>query len=873
MPLTAGDKLGPYEILSQLGAGGMGVVYRANDPRLHRDVAIKIAAAEFSEHSAREARLAAALNHVNICHIYDVGPNYLVMELVEGPTLADRLKPGPLPLDEALAIAKQIAAALEAAHEKGIVHRDLKPGNIKVRDDGTVKVLDFGLAKSAGGPSPDANLENSPTVTLEQATRTGVIVGTAGYMAPEQARGKPVDKRADIWAFGVVLYEMLTGRRLFHGETVSDTLAAVLTAESDWSSVPSTAEPLLRRCLVRDPQQRLRDIGDAWFLLEARPLAIIAEPRSSTPWRIATAALALVSAAALASLWMATRHTAAPAPSLLRLNVDFGDDAALAPRRGAAIALSPDGSRIVYITGHPIADGRLAVRRLDQAQAMLIPGTDGAEAPFFSPDGKSIAFFADGKLKKVEAAGGTPVSLCDAPSSRAGSWGDDDNIFFAATNRGGISRVPAAGGAPQPVTELDPKKGEWTHRYPQVLPGSEAVLFVNGSNFPLGEGAIEVYSSKTATRKTLVEMGAYPRFLYSGHLVYVHRGTLFAAPMDPSRMELTGAAVPVLEDVSYESGTGTAAFTFSRSGIFAYVAVDPNDRMRPIGVLDEKGKMELLPVPKARFGNPRISPDGKRLAVTIEEGSSANIWIYEFATQRLARFPFPNGGSERPLWTPDGKYLAFFSDARTPGPGIYLMRADGTGTPQRLVEGPDLILSSFSSDSGRLNYHLEQGPKRGSWMLPLDWSDAAHPKPGISERFDAGILPVFSNDQQWVAYEGSVAGTPELFVMPRPGPGGPWQISAGGVSPVWSRTVPEIFFQSVHDRTIMVTGYSTTGGSFSPAQPRPWNQMRATMQGFDLMPDGKRVVIIPAADQKEPTHATFLLNFMDDLRRRIPAAK
>ena len=873
MALSAGERLGPYEILGALGAGGMGVVYRAKDPRLHRDVAIKVGAVEFGERSAREARLAAALNHVNICHIYDVGPNYLVMELVEGPTLSERLKQGPMPTDEAFAIARQIAAALEAAHERGIVHRDLKPGNIKIRADGTVKVLDFGLAKAAEGPQPDGDPENSPTVTLEQATRTGTVVGTAGYMSPEQARGKPVDRRADIWAFGVVLYEMLSGRRLFRGETGSDTLAAVLTAEPDWSRVPPAAVPLLRRCLVRDPQQRLRDIGDAWFLLEEDSRKLIPESGSSLRWKVAAASLAVVAVASLASLWMASRRSTTTAPSLLRLNVDFGDDAALAPRRGASMALSPDGSRIVFLTGHPVADGRLAVRRLDQAKATPLPGTDGAEAPFFSPDGKSIAFFADGKLKKVDAAGGTPISLCDAPSARAGSWGDDDNIIFAGTHRGGLSRVPSSGGAPQSVTELDQKKGEWTHRYPQVLPGAEAVLFMNGSDFPLGEGAIEVYSLKTGKRKTLVQMGAYPSFLPSGHLVYYHRGTLFAAPMDPSRLELTGPSIPVLEDVSFEGGTGTAEFTFSRSGIFAYVAIDPQDRMRPIVVLDGTGKTETLPVPKARFANLRVSPDGKRLAVTIEEESSANVWVYEWASQRLARFPFPNGGSERPLWTPDGKYLAFFSDTRTPGPGIYLMRADGTGMPQRLVEGPDMLPGSFSSNAARLTYQMERGSDRGAWTLPLDWSDAAHPKPGIPERFDAGALPIFSPDERWLAYEGSIAGTPELFVLPLPGPGGPWQISATGISPVWSRTGPEIFYQHVNDATVMVTDYSITGGSFLPARPRQWNAMHATLLGFDVMPDGKRIVIIPAADQKEPTHATFLLNFIDDLRRRLPATK
>jgi serine/threonine protein kinase len=868
MPISVGARLGPYEILAAIGAGGMGEVYRANDPRLHRDVAIKIAGALFSERSEREARLVAALNHPNICHIYDVGPNYLVMELVEGPTLAERLQQGPVPLDEALGMARQIGEALEAAHEKGIVHRDLKPGNIKITPDGTVKVLDFGLAKFTEEASSAGSPENSPTLTLEQATRAGAVMGTAAYMAPEQARGKPVDKRADIWAFGVVLYEMLAGQRLFKGETVSDTLAAVLMTEPEWNRVPPKAERLLRRCLQRDPKQRLRDIGDARFLLEDDLPKSTPASRSNLPWKISTAALAIVSVLALVFVWLFTRHAA---PSVLRLNVDLGKDAALSPRRGASMALSPDGSRLVFVTGQQIVKSLLAVRRLDQTKAVPLAGTEGAEAPFFSPDGKSIAFFADKKLKKIDAGGGAPVTLCDAPSQRGGSWGEDDNIVFAATNHGGLWRVSSNGGTPQVVTELDKKRGEDTHRYPQVLPGANAVLFVNTLD-SAGEGALEVHSLKTGKRKTLVQAGAYGRYVPSGHLVYIHRRTLFAAPMDAGRLDLTGPPVPVLEDVSFQPGTGTAAFTFSQSGMFVYVATNPEDQMRPIGVMDEKGKVELLPVAKARYTNPRVSPDGTRLAVTIEEGSAANIWIYEWGSQRFSRFAFQNGNAENPLWTPDGKYLVFSSDARTPGPGIYWMRVDGAGTAQRLVEGPGLIPWSLSAQAARLVYEVQAGrPKVGLWILPVNWSDAARPKPGDAERFIESTAASFSPDGRWIAYGSGQSGLPEVFVRPFPGPGGQWQVSTGGASPVWSRNGRELFYRGILDLRIMVSGYSVAGDTFSAARPRPWNDAR--VESFDLMPDGKRVVVIAAADQKEATHATFLLNFMDDLRRRLPAGK
>lgn len=870
MPIAVGDLLGPYEILGRLGAGGMGAVYRARDSRLHREVAIKVAAAKFSDRSAREARTVAALNHPNICHIYDVGPNYLVLELVEGTTLAERLKQGPLPIEEALAIARQIGDALEAAHERGIVHRDLKPGNIIVRPDGTVKVLDFGLAKIVEETPPEGDPEHSPTVTLEQLTRAGSVFGTAAYMAPEQARGNPVDKRADIWAFGVVLYEMLVGKRPFQGETVSDTLAAVLTREPEWTGIPPKVERLLRRCMERDPKRRLRDIGDAQFLLDDAVRLPIAISGSNRLWKFSTIGLAIAAVGAVAWLWASTRHSA---PTVLRLSVDLGDDAALAPMRGTSMALSPDGFRLVFVTGQRIVKPQLALRRLDQAKALPLAGTDGAEAPFFSPDGKSIAFFADGKLKKMDTAGGAPVTLCDAPSQREGSWGDDDNIVFAATNNGGLWRVASAGGTPEELTKLDKQKGEFSHRYPQVLPGANAVLFMNSPD-DSGEGAIEVRSSRTGTRKTLVQTGGYGHYLPSGHLIYMHRGSLFAASMDADRLQLTGPPVPVLEDVGFERGTGTAGFTFSKSGMFVYVPTRPEDQLRPIFLIDEKGNSEPLPVAKARYGRPRISPDGSRFAVAIREGTSSQIWIYEWRSRRLSRFAFPNGNSIFPVWTPDGKYLVFSSDTQNPGPGIYWMRADGAGAPQRLVEGQGLVPSSFSPSPPRLIYGVQGGSQAGLWMLPFDGTDAAHSRPGVPERFPAPPMETpasFSPDGRWIAYMGGITGIPEVYVRPFPGPGGPWQASAGGASAVWSRSAHELFYQSKPDGQLTVVEYSVAGDSFSPAPPRMWNNTR--VESFDLMPDGKRVLAIPSAGQKETTHAVFLLNFMDDLRRRVPAAK
>ena len=578
MPLSAGDTLGPYEILAPLGAGGMGEVYRARDSKLNRDVAIKILPAALSNDAQymarfeREAQMLAALNHPNIATVYGIEQGALVMELVEGADLK-----GPLPPEEAIEVARQIAAGLEAAHEKGIIHRDLKPANIKLTPAGVVKILDFGLAKSANESSAasGSNPTISPTLSMAM-TQAGMILGTAAYMSPEQARGKLVDKRTDIWAFGVVLYEIVTGKRLFEGEDLTETLAKVVRDQPDLSGVPARVRPLLERCLEKDPKKRLRDIGDMELLLAAEADKGVRRGPGGPPhklWPVVAGVSTLALFVAGVLLYNATRP--APLRPLIRLNAEIASDTPLARVGGGnMLALSPDGSRLALTLRGADGKVRLYTRLLNQGQVTPLAGTEDASFPFFSPDGQWIGFADDGKLKKISVEGGAAVTLCDAPSLRGASWGDDGNIVAALDVTGVLSRVPSAGGTPVPVTKLN--TGEVTHRWPQVLPGSQAVLFTPSTRTGAYDDAnIDVISLKSGERKTVERGGFSPRYLPTaagtGHLIYLHQSTLFAVPFDPGRLATTGSPAPILEDVSSNTTAG-GDFAFAQNGTFVYLA-------------------------------------------------------------------------------------------------------------------------------------------------------------------------------------------------------------------------------------------------------------------------------------------------------------
>ena len=890
MTLAAGTKLGPYEILYAIGAGGMGEVYQAHDTKLGRDVAIKVLPEAFAHDPQRmsrfqrEAKLLASLNHPNIATIHGLeesnGTHYLVMELVPGETLRERVaREGALPVDEALAIARQIAEALEAAHEKSIIHRDLKPANVKVTPEGKVKVLDFGLAKAFAGEEAGSDPSNSPTLS-QAATLPGVILGTPAYMSPEQAQGKQVDKRADIWAFGVVLYEMVTGRMPFRGQGVSETLAAVLKEEPLWDRVPAKVQGLVRGCLKKDPKQRLHDIADASLLLEETTQSPDrANPGLRHSRVLWVAALAVVAVVPVWIAWRATRPVDRP---LMRFSADLGPEAV----KGANItaAISPDGTRLAFVARGSAGKEQLATRLLDQAQAKVLSGTENAADPFFSPDGLWIGFFADGKMKKIPVHGGAVVTLCDAPGPGGASWGGDGSIIATLTlsNGSGLSRVAAAGGTPQAITKPR-EKGEVLHRWPQILPGGQDVLFT-GNTVPAGydDASIEVLSLRSGQWKVVQRGGYFGRYLPSGHLLYLHQGTLFAVGFNLDRLEIRGTPVPLLEDVAGNAAYGGGQYDVARNGTLVYLSGKPSNAGWSIAWMDGTGKTQPLVAALGLYFFPRFSPDGKRLALAVGSFGNGDIQVYDWQRDTMTRLTFTQG-IRRPVWTPDGKHIAFSLQSPSTS-SIRWIRADGAGEAQVLLEvkGP-LGVSSFSPDGTRLAL-AEGGGDTGLdlWTLPLDVSDPEHPKPGKPELFLRTPFdeydPVFSPDGRWIAYTSRESGPNEVYVRPFPGPGGKWQIStAGGAHAMWSHNGRELFYESA-DNHIMAATYTAKADSFAPDKPRSLSNTQifepvAFQSNLDLLPDGKRFAVIPrpeaTSEQQGSVHVTVLLNFFDELRRKL----
>jgi len=893
-PIPMGTRFGSYEVVARLGAGGMGEVYRAHDSKLGRDVAIKILPRQFAADAdrrgrlEREARLLATLNHPHIGGIYGIedreGVLALVLELVEGDTLAERIarsrpdKPA-IKVREALSMARQIADALEAAHDKGIVHRDLKPANIKVTPTGTVKVLDFGIAKvSVAADAPGGDL---PAINAA-GTGMGILIGTPAYMSPEQALGQNIDKRTDIWAFGCVLYEMLTGRGVFGGDTPSETTASVLERIPDWRALPeatpSGIRRLIQRCLDRDPSRRLHDIADARLELDDALASPAAEPlvvRAAPFRRVIPLAIAAMAGGAVIALlaWAYTRPSPrAPEPPS-RFNIAVARGTELTRYGGnPSIALSRDGRHLIYAA----EAGGLYIRSFDGVEAHLIAGTEAGWLPFLSPDGRWVGFAAGGKLQKVPVEGGSPRPIVDVtePGPAGASWGEDGSIVYASGQ--GLYRVSAEGGTPQKLTDPDPQTGEG-HGWPQILPGGRAVLYTIGKHAGVQEWRIAILSLDTGKQKVIVEGGTFGRYVPTGHLVYANGGTIFAAPFDIRQDELTGPAVPVLEDVRTNllPGWGGAQFAFSHAGALAYIT--PHERPSETQLLwvDRKGSgMRISGAPHS-FDNPSLSSDGKRLLVSSREPDGAsNLWLCDRDRQTWTQLTFEKN-NDNPAWSPRGDRFAFQStrEGRT---NLWVMPADG-GDATRLTTSTRGQRPTGWSPDGQVLLFEEQtlATNWDVWELPLGGD--RHPRPLVVANGYQGRGRL-SPDGRWLAYESD-----EVYVRPYRGSDRRWSISTqGGAHPVWSRTGREIYYMtgsgalgvpSAATSKVWVVPV-TFAPTFRPGAPRVLFEREKLLLGFDVAPDGEHFVIVEAADAApERLEIVIIPNWFEELKAKVPVPR
>ena len=888
MTLTAGTRLGPYEILAPLGAGGMGEVYRARDARLSREVAIKVLPEglvrdhERLARFRREAQVLASLNHPHIASIYGLeeqdGREALILELVEGETLAERIARGPLPVDEALEVARQIARALEAAHEKGIVHRDLKPANVKLDRGGQVKVLDFGLAKafSADGSSPD--ITSSPTMTAA-ATQAGVIIGTAAYMSPEQARGKSVDKRTDIWAFGTVLYEMLAGRKAFEGETVSDTLAAILMKEPDWRALPADTPPsvqrVLRRCLDRDPRTRIHDIADARLELDEPSLppagpVPVPYPSFRVPAWVWVAGLVLILVAGLG--WWRALKTKSPAgvAEVTGFAVAVPGNDQIPFDDGPVLDLSRDGRQLVFI-GERDGQRQLYVRSRDRIAARPVPGTAGAYSPFFSPDGQWLGFFAEGKLKKVPIAGGSAIVLADSPSDRGGVWLEDDTIVFASSYNSGLSRVAARGGKVEVLTTTDSKAGERSHRWPTWVPGDSAVLFTVGLLSGPGnydQARMAIWEPGTRKARILYEGGSMPRVAGPDHLVFWRGGVMMGIGFDSKLRRVLGEPSELQQKIGGDPSSGVAYASVAADGTLAFVPELASFGERRLIITDRAGKARPVPGLPREYHYPRFSPDAKRIAVTIGpgHGHSDEVWICDVATGALARLTFGDGnGNYYPVWSPDGKRVAYSTDREHQG--VFFKNADGSGeeVPLRTEPVGDNP-QDWSRDGSKLlvsrNFPISD-------VVTVSLKDRQE----LVLAKSAGSS-VLSPDGRWVAYTALATGSTsrqQIVVQPASGGEGKIQLTSEmGAFPVW--TDRELIY--VVDRKVVALE-TRTEPTFGAGSPRELFEMlydRGTepLREYDVTRDGQTFVFVGGSGERVRKEVDVVLNWTSELSRQLP---
>ena len=883
MTLLAGSRLGPYEILSPLGAGGMGEVYRARDTRLGREVAIKVlpghlsSSAEARQRFEREAKTISTLSHPHICALYDVGNQegveYLVMEYLEGETLAERLARGSLPLQQTLRHGVEIAEALEQAHRQGIVHRDLKPGNVMLTKSG-VKLLDFGLAKAMAPVDQPGAVTSLPTaLPVSSLTEKGTILGTFQYMAPEQLEGKEADARTDTFALGVVLYEMATGKKAFSGATQASLITAIMSSEpAPISQVQSTSPPALdyvvKVCVAKSPDDRWQSAGDVKHALEwvgenagSLTAFVSSSPRTMT-WRLLATAAVVAGLIAGAFLVGQRARSRAAAPPVVRFSLgpSAGDSFASG---GMVLAFSPNGRTIAAVVRHA-GTTQISIHDVGSFDSKLLPGTEGAFFPFFSPDGGWLGFYADGKLKKIPSGGGPVIVLCSAPEGAGATWLSDDTIVFSRDWREGLQQVSAAGGTPRFVTQPDPARGENYHWLPEALPGG-AVLFIDqkGASGSPGESNVAVLSLKTGKWQTIIEKGTNAHYLAGGYVVYERDGVLLAAPFDVDRLSVTGPSVPVLQGVLVDPDSGTTQIAISRSGSVVFLAGTTAPPDSALVVVDRAGNERPLTALRRPYEDLALSPDGRVLALTII-GEPLNVWLYDLTRDTLGRFTF-EGDNRDPIWASNNRRVIYVA-GRENRFHLRWKPIDGSGPEEELISTDKVPMAYSCSPDGRW---LSYCAANTVYLLPLDGKER---KPKTIESGPFTFGGAISPDGKWIAYQSSESGQSEVYVRPLAGEG-KWQISsAGGIRPRWSHDGSELFFRSgsLGGRSTLMSSPIQQGATFSAGTPRPLFQFRYVQGGHDyaVMPDGQHFICIKRPDVEAGSiRANVIVNWASELKK------